>query len=136
MDLDYNKLLERAHNALKNRKTDDERFKIPDIEVLGQGKKTFLKNAGIIAKTLKREPQHIMKFFIKETGVPADFDGTKIILNGSFNTFKLTQAYQKYITEFILCKQCNKPDTVLISEKGVNVMKCEACGAINPVRKL
>lgn len=132
----YEELLDIAQKALAERKTSDERFKIPEIDTLIQGKKTLIKNAGIIAKTLKRDSQHLVKFFIKETGVPAFYDGTKIILNGTFNGFKSNQLYQKYVAEFVLCKQCNKPDTVLLSEKGVAVMKCEACGAVNPVRKL
>lgn len=136
MDFKYDTLLDSAFNELKNRNVDEERFKIPEIDSLLQGKKTIIKNAGLIAKTLKREPQHLMKFFIKETGVPSTFDGTKLILNGAFNTFKITQAYKKYVDEFVLCKQCHKPDTKIQSEKGVSVMKCEACGAINPVRKI
>jgi translation initiation factor 2 subunit 2 len=79
----------------------EERFKIPEIDTLIQGKKTLIKNASAIAKTLKREPQHLVRFFIKETGVPATYDGTKIILNGSFNSFKMNQSYQRYIEEFI-----------------------------------
>ncbi len=136
MDLDYNKLLDRAYEVLEHRNLDEERFKIPEIDTLIQGKKTLIKNASAIAKTLKREPQHLVRFFIKETGVPATYDGTKIILNGSFNSFKMNQSYQRYIEEFIICKQCNKPDTKLLSEKGIMIMKCEACGAVNPVRKI
>jgi len=136
IDLDYNKLLDKAYKELEEIQGEEERFKIPEIESLIQGKKTIIKNLGMISKTLKREPTHFMKFFTKETGVPSTFDGTKLIMNGTFNSWKIRQSYEKYVAEYVLCKQCNKPDTKLISEKGVALMKCEACGAINPVRKI
>ncbi len=49
---------------------------------------------------------------------------------------KIASIYKKYIDDFVTCKQCLKPDTVLVSSKGVMTLKCEACGAINPVRKI
>jgi len=106
------------------------------LENLIQGKKTLLKNAGPVCKTLKREILHMLKYFVKETGVPATNDDTKIILNGMVNSYKVNQIYNKYIDEFVLCKQCKKPETRIITEKGVLLLKCDACGAINPIRKI
>ena len=36
----------------------------------------------------------------------------------------------------LICKQCGKPETRIISEKGIVLMKCDACGAVNPIRKI
>lgn len=134
--MDYDKLLKRAKAQLENVNIEHERFVIPDLENQIQGKKTLLRNAGHVVKELKRDIQHFMKFFIKETGLPATTDNTKIILNGIVNSFKVSQIYKRYIEEFLLCKQCNKPETRIISEKGVVILKCDACGAMNPLRKI
>ena len=136
MKFDYMKALDKAYKELADKKSSDERFKIPELESVVQGRKTILKNIAIIAKTLKRDVQHMMKFFIKETGVPANFDGNNIILNGAFNSYKINQMYNRYIELYVYCKQCGKPDTKLIMQHGIPMMKCEACGAINPVKKL
>jgi len=134
--LNYDFLLQRARKQLESINTEHERFVMPDLENLIQGKKTLLKNAGQVAKVLKRDIQHLLKFYVKETGVPATNDDSKIILNGTVNSFKVRQIFDKYIDEFVLCKQCKKPETRIITEKGVLLLKCDACGAINPVRKV
>ncbi len=134
--MDYDKLLSRAKAQLANINVEHERFSIPDLENQIQGKKTILKNAGAVVKELKRDIQHFMKFFIKETGLPATTDNAKIILNGMVNSYKISQIYKRYIEEFLMCTQCNKPETRIILEKGVVILKCDACGAMNPVRKL
>jgi len=134
--LNYDFLLQRARKQLESINTEHERFVMPDLENLIQGKKTLLKNAGQVAKVLKRDIQHLLKFYVKETGVPATNDDSKIILNGTVNSFKVRQIFDKYIGEFVLCKQCKKPETRIITEKGVLLLKCDACGAINPVRKV
>jgi len=134
--MDYDSLLTRARQELDTINKEEARFVIPELENLIQGKKTLLKNAGQVCKILKREIAHMQKYFVKETGVPATNDEIKIVLNGTINSYKVNQIYAKYIDEFVLCKQCKKPETRIISEKGVLLMKCDACGAINPVRKL
>jgi len=136
MDLNYDKLLDRAYFELESKVSHEDRFKIPEVDCIVQGRKTYIKNISVVAKTLKREPQHMMRYFIKETGVPATYDGTKLIMNGAFNPFKVNQIYKNYIDAFVICKQCTKPETKIYSEKGIMLMKCEACGAINPVRKI
>lgn len=133
---DYNALLQRARKQMETINIAQERFVVPELENLIQGKKTLLKNAGLVAKALKRDVQHLLKHFVKETGVPATNDDTKIVLNGAVNSYKIKQIYDKYIEEFVLCKQCKKPETRIITEKGVLLLKCDACGAINPIRKL
>ncbi len=136
LSLDYDFLLNRAKEQLDKINVVQERFTIPEIDSQIQGKKTLLRNAGLISKEIKRDIQHILKYFVKETGLPATTDNSKIILNGVVNTFKVSQIYKKYISEFLICKQCGKPETRIISEKGIVVMKCDACGAITPIRKI
>ncbi|MEK6812055.1 MAG: translation initiation factor IF-2 subunit beta, partial [Nanoarchaeota archaeon] len=36
--------------------------------------------------------------------------------------------------EFVLCKECKKPDTELLREDRVTFIHCLACGAKHPVR--
>lgn len=134
--LNYDNLLLRAQKQLETINVEHKRFVIPELESLVQGRKTILKNAGQVCKILKRDIQHLLKYFVKETGIPATNDDTKIVLNGNVNSFRVKQIYDRYIEEFVLCKQCKKPETRIIVEKGVLLLKCDACGAINPLRKL
>ena len=35
-----------------------------------------------------------------------------------------------------LCKECGKPDTKFKEMKGIKMLKCDACGAMTPVKQL
>ena len=37
--------------------------------------------------------------------------------------------------EFVICKECGKPDTELKKENRLNFINCLACGAKHPVRE-
>lgn len=135
-ELNYDALLDKAYKQLDSIKQETQRFVVPELENLVQGRRTILKGINGIAKTLERDPQHILKYFVKETGVPATYADGNVILNGAINSFKVKQIYERYVDEFVFCKQCKKPETRIITERGVLLLKCDVCGAMNPVRKL
>ena len=41
---------------------------------------------------------------------------------------------EQYCTDFVLCRECGKPDTQLTKEDRVHIMKCMACGAKHPIK--
>lgn len=136
---DYNTLLDKIYSQIKKIKQkhkSKERFEIIDLDAVVQGKKTIIKNFQAMAKNLEREPTHMAKYFVKETGAVGNIEGGKLILNKALLTTKLKQIYEGYINDYVLCKQCRKPDTKFVTEKGIQILKCEACGAITPVKKL
>jgi translation initiation factor 2 subunit 2 len=47
---------------------------------------------------------------------------------------KINQKVEQYVKEFVLCKECGKPDTELSKEDRMSFVKCLACGAKHSVR--
>jgi translation initiation factor 2 subunit 2 len=133
---DYNTLLNKAYSKIKLTNEREGRFEIIELDALVQGKKTIVKNFQATAKNLAREAAHMAKYFAKETGAVGNIESGKLILNRALLMTKLNQVYNAYIDSYVLCRQCKKPDTKFVNEKGVQVLKCEACGAITPVKKL
>ncbi|MHA1236157.1 MAG: translation initiation factor IF-2 subunit beta, partial [Candidatus Hodarchaeales archaeon] len=39
-----------------------------------------------------------------------------------------------YVKDFVLCEECQKPDTKLVREGRVLIKVCEACGARGAVK--
>ena len=35
-----------------------------------------------------------------------------------------------------MCTECNRPDTKIMKEAGVDVLKCLACGASHPIKSI
>ena len=41
----------------------------------------------------------------------------------------VSQRIAEYIKEYVICRECGKPDTDIKKENDFFVMKCQACGA-------
>ena len=132
----YEQLLEEAYGKVKQSSSTGERFEIPKIEGHFEGKKTILSNFFQIASHLRRNPEHFQKFMLKELAAPGQRDGDRLSLNIKVPSTKINQKIEEYTNEFVLCKECKKPDTELIREpqSRITFINCLACGAKHSVR--
>ncbi len=131
----YEELLEEAYKKTKQIGSSEERFEIPKIEGHFEGKKTILTNFFQIVMHMRRKPEHFQKFILKELATSGQRDGDRLILNNKIPSAKINQKIEEYAQEFVLCKECKKPDTELIKEGRLNFIHCLACGAKHPVRE-
>lgn len=134
MNSNYKKLLKRAREKIPEEIYQESRFKAPKAEVLIQGNKTIIKNFSSICKTLRRDKESVSKFLIKEIGTAGTVENGFLKLNGNFSEKRINEKLEEYINTFVLCRECKKPDTQLKRDKGVLILKCEACGARYPVQ--
>jgi len=130
----YEKLLDEAYKDVKKVEGAGKRFEIPKIEGRFQGKKTILTNFFQIAAHLRRPPEHLQKFLLKQLAAAGTVDGDRLILNIKVPSAKINQKIQDYVNEFVVCKECGKPDTEIIKEERLNFLHCLACGAKHPIR--
>jgi translation initiation factor 2 subunit 2 len=135
-ELDYKSLLDRIYMSLPEKTLNNSRFELPKVDSIIQGKQTIWKNFSKIAKDLKRDENQLYKFVMKEISTSSTIQNGTLVLNGVFNNYKLNVLLTKYIKNFVLCSACKKPDTDIITQEGVKVMKCSACGAITPLPKI
>lgn len=129
-------MLDRLYMSLPNKGTSKERFELPKLESNVQGKKTVIKNFSQALKTVKRDEKHFYKYITKETATSAVIEGGKLIMNGKFYPDMLGKLFDNYLSEYVLCHECGKPDTEIVEQTGVKVLKCTACGALNPLKKI
>ncbi len=111
-----------------------ERFEVPKVRGHVEGNKIVIKNFMQIAKALNRDPAHLLKFLQRELAVPAVIQGELLIIGAKISAGKINAKIEEYTKLFVICKECKKPDTELIKEKGVTMIKCHVCGAKHPVR--
>ena len=130
----YEKLLENAYETVQVIKGSGERFEIPKIEGRFEGKRTLLTNFLSIASHLRRDPEHFLKYLLKELAVKGFREGERIIINGKVSSKKINPKIEQYVNEFVLCRECKKPDTELSKEGKQTIIHCLACGAKHPVQ--
>lgn len=130
----YEKLLNEAYSKVKKVESNGERFEIPKIEGHFEGKKTILTNFTQIAAHLRRTPEHFQKFLLKELATSGQIEGDRLILNNKVPSEKINAKIEQYAKEFVLCKECGKPDTEIIKEDRMSFLHCLACGAKHSIR--
>jgi len=131
---DYKNLLEEAKKKLPEVKATGERFEIPKVKTIIQGNKTVITNFSQIASTLRRPADQIVKYLQREIATPACLDSPRLYLGRKISDEIINKKIIHYCNDFVLCKECKKPDTKIIKEDRFLFMKCMACGARHPIK--
>ncbi len=134
MEFDYKKLLEKGRKELPESVFKTERFEIPKVKGHIQGNKTVITNFNQIVSTMRRDPQHLLKFLLKELATPGIMDGPRLVFSRKLKSELINSKIEKYTNTFVICPECKKPDTKLIREGKVYFLKCMACGAKHPIK--
>ncbi len=133
---DYEELLKKAEAELPENVSGTERFTIEKIRGHLEGNKTVVVNLRKIAKDLGREESHLLKYLLRELATPGRIERERVIFGTKVAASAINRKIKKYVSEFVLCSECHKPDTKLTEEKEIAYLKCLACGAKKPVKKI
>ncbi|RDI72282.1 translation initiation factor IF-2 subunit beta [Halopelagius longus] len=133
--MEYADSLDRALDVLPDRSQEQSRLTIPDPEGETDGAFTRLTNLGSIADALSRKPEHVHSFIQRTLGTNGQLDDNRARYSGSFSVSDFDEALDGYVAEYVTCSECGLPDTRLVTENGVDMLRCEACGAFRPVEK-
>ncbi len=133
---DYDKLLDRAIDQLPQKVFETKRFSVPKAYSVIQGNRTIIQNFKDITEALNRDPQHVLKYLLRELGTAGNLEGSRAIMQGKFTHYLINDRIDDYVKRFIMCHECNRPDTKIIREDRVFLLKCEACGAKAPLKTL
>lgn len=133
---DYDKLLDRAIDQLPQKVLETKRFNVPRAYSVIQGNRTIIQNFKEIAEALNRDPQHLLKFLLRELGTAGNLEGGRAIMQGKFTHYLINDRIDDYVKRFIMCHECNRPDTKIVREDRIFLLKCEACGAKAPLKTL
>jgi len=134
--MSYEKLLEQAYKKINVVETTSKRFEIPKVQGQVSGKNTIITNISAIASYLRRPLDHLSKYLQKELAVSGKITNDRLTLHTKLNSTRVNDKIEQYAKDFVICKECGKPDTEIIPEKAAHIkMKhCLACGAKYPIK--
>ncbi|RLI82854.1 MAG: translation initiation factor IF-2 subunit beta [Archaeoglobales archaeon] len=133
----YEELLERAFRELpKKRITGGERFEIPKVVVQREGNRTIFRNFSQIARIINRSEDHLFKYLVRSLGTAGFLEHGRLVFQGKFTQDEVQREIEDYIKRYVICRECNAPDTELVKEERVLMIRCLACGAKYPARGL
>jgi translation initiation factor 2 subunit 2 len=126
-------LLDRAKIACPETIENHERFELPEMDVLQEGKITVLRNFIDITDKLRRDPQHLLQFMLKELGTPGNIEGRRAVFKAKISPQQINDKIQMYTETYVICSECGLPDTKMTKDGRTLMLECEACGARRPI---
>jgi translation initiation factor 2 subunit 2 len=82
---------------------------------------------------IRREPEQILGTLLKELGTAGSMDGRRVVFKGRVAAKAIEDKIRSFVELYVLCQECNRPDTHLNKEGRTIILECEACGAHRPV---
>ena len=122
-------MLKKARSEMPESVFESERFEIPKVKGHIQGHKTVISNFYAIADCLGRSPEHLLKYILKELATPGTIQNRTLFLGSKVPASRINDKIKQYVHEFVLCRDCGKPDTKIIKEGAFTFMRCMACGS-------
>ena len=133
-DSDYRKLLKNVLEDTSAKRVVEDRFKLPKIEIFYEGNTTVIKNFDKISDAVNRDPQLILKFLLGGVGTAGEMEGGRVVFQGKILAKQIQDKLKEYIDTYIMCSECNRPDTHLVKQGRNLLIRCDACGAFRSVK--
>jgi len=133
IEFNYKNLLNKILTT-SNKPTSDERFKMPKAEIFYEGNTTVIKNFDKISITINRDPKLILKYLLGGIGTAGELEGTRVVFQGKIITKQIQDKLKEYVDSFVICTECNRPDTQLVKKGRATLIRCDACGAVRSVK--
>ncbi|KYK22857.1 hypothetical protein AYK24_01745 [Thermoplasmatales archaeon SG8-52-4] len=133
-DYDYQNLLKRVIDSTPKKEFAEDRFKLPKAEIFYEGNTTVIKNFDKISDIVNRPSDLILKFLLGALGTAGELDGSRIVFQGKIPAKTIQDKLREYIDSFVICSECNRPDTHLVKQGRTMLIRCDACGAFRSVK--
>jgi len=128
--MDYQELLKRVHSATAKERIEDDRFKVPKVDVFYEGNTTVLKNFDKIIDVLNRDAEHFLKFLLGSVGTAGEISSGRVIFQGKIPIKTIQDRLDEYVNTYVICSECNRPDTHLGKKDRTLRSRCDAGGAL------
>ncbi|KAF5384217.1 hypothetical protein D9615_003454 [Tricholomella constricta] len=143
-DYTYSELLTRFYASLHAANpsllssSSQKRYTIAPPSIHREGnKKSIFANVTDICKKMHRQPEHVIQFLFSEMGTTGSVDGAgRLVIKGRFQQKQVENVLRRYIVEYVTCKTCKSPDTLLTKENRIFFMACESCGSRRSVNAI
>ena len=133
-DLDYKNLLKKVVDSTNKKELAEDRLKIPKADIFYEGNTTVIKNFDKISDIINRDPDVVLKFLLGSLGTAGELVGPRAVFQGKIPTKNVHDRLKDYVDMFVICSECNRPDTHLVKQGRELLIRCDACGAFRSVK--
>ena len=132
---DYERLLGRVYEKIPP-KSGSGVLELPEPQIIRVGTQTIVKNFREIAQKLKREPDLVARYLMKELASAGSYEegSGQLVLSVKVSSKVLKQVLDMFVKNYVRCPTCGSIDTHIERRGKVWVLVCEACGAEQPLK--
>ncbi len=132
---DYERLLGRVYEKIPP-KSGSGVLELPEPQIIRVGTQTIVKNFREIAQKLKREPDLVARYLMKELASAGSYEegSGQLVLSVKVSGKVLKQVLDIFVKNYVRCPTCGSIDTHIERRGKVWVLVCEACGAEQPLK--
>ncbi len=132
---DYERLLGRVYEKIPPRSGSGV-LELPEPQIIRVGTQTIVKNFREIAQKLKREPDLVARYLMKELASAGSYEegSGQLVLSVKVSGKVLKQVLDIFVKSYVKCPTCGSIDTHIERRGKVWVLVCEACGAEQPLK--
>ncbi|MGC9209715.1 MAG: translation initiation factor IF-2 subunit beta [Acidilobus sp.] len=132
---DYEYLLNRVYQKIPPRSGSGV-LELPEPQVIRVGTQTIVKNFREISQKLKREPDLVARYLMKELASAGSYEegSGQLVLSVKVSSKVLKQVLDMFVKSYVRCPTCGSVDTHIEKRGKVWVLVCEACGAEQPLK--
>lgn len=116
------------------------RYKMPALETKvegrGNGIRTIMVNLEAVSEAIYTTATTLLGFIRTEVGTQGKLKDGRYFVTGSHNAASLQAVVYTFIAKFVLCQECDNPETVLSQQtKSARLFQtCRACGSHKPLK--
>lgn len=133
--MEYEQLLEDAYEKVEPVE-ESGRFEIVKVKGHHEGTRTIISNFGAVVGCCRRNSGHLIKFLNKELASSSELRGERLIFSRKLASKDVNEKIERYVSRFVLCPKCKKPDTELNEEGAGLYLRCLACGEKREVHRI
>jgi translation initiation factor 2 subunit beta (aeIF-2b) len=132
---DYEWLLKRVYEKIPPRSGPGV-LELPEPQIIRVGTQTIVKNFREISHRLKRDPDLVARYLMKELASAGSYEegSGQLVLNVKVSSKVLRQLLDIFVKNYVRCPTCGSIDTHIEKRGKVWVLVCEACGAEQPLK--
>jgi translation initiation factor 2 subunit 2 len=111
-------------------------LELPEPQIIRVGTQTIVKNFREISQRLKRDPDLVARYLMKELASAGSYEvgSGQLVLNVKVSSKVLRQLLDIFVKNYVRCPTCGSIDTHIEKRGKVWVLVCEACGAEQPLK--
>ena len=131
---EYKKLLNRVIKNTPKKEIVEDRFQIPKADIFYEGNTTVIRNFDKISNAINRPQDQILKFLLGGLGTAGEISNNRAIFQGKLIGKNIQNKIKEYVDTYVICSECNKPDTHLVKKGRTTLIRCDACGAFRSIK--